>query len=193
MNRNLTAALACAALLPLAMVACGPKTAAPADDAAATAPVDAGVITAPTTDISVPDAAVQPAMPVSQLCASGVPAKPDVSGSDFTELAGGLKIKDVVEGTGPEVKAGMISAIHYAGFLEDGTPFDSSCKSGQPYPSDLVSGVIDGWLQGIPGMKVGGRRILVIPAALGYGEMGSPPVIPPNATLIFEVEAMSSQ
>lgn len=190
MNRTRTAALLCAALLPLSAVACGPKDAADGADpnaAAPTAPVEVSV--------AQPDAStvqdVAPVMPPSALCAAD-PTLPDISGDGFTELPGGLKYKDTVVGTGVEVKAGMASAIHYAGFLEDGMRFDTSCTRGQPYPTDLTGGVIDGWLQGIPGMKVGGRRLLVIPGDLGYGAAGNGD-IPPNATLIFDVEAMVSQ
>lgn len=192
MNRIRHAALLGAVLLPL-LAGCGQ----PADNAAdpitgapTTAAAGAADVAVPTTAAAPADA--QPAA-VSQLCASD-PQPPDVSGSDFVELEGGLKIKDVVVGTGAEVQPGMATAMHYAGFLEDGTRFDTSCTRGEPLPTDLSPGsLIDGWIQGIPGMKVGGRRTLVIPAALGYGASGYPPVIPPDATLIFDVEVMESR
>ncbi|MBK6768963.1 MAG: FKBP-type peptidyl-prolyl cis-trans isomerase [Ardenticatenales bacterium] len=189
MNRTTTAALLCAALLPFAAAACGQTTTTDGADPNAAAPTAAVEESAGQADAGVQDAA--PVMPVSALCAAE-PTLPDISGDGFTEMDGGLKIKDTVVGTGAEVKPGMASAIHYAGFLEDGTLFDTSCTRGAPYPTDLTGGVIDGWLQGIPGMKVGGRRILVIPGDLGYGAAGNGG-IPPNATLIFEVEAAVSQ
>ncbi|MEO8082475.1 MAG: FKBP-type peptidyl-prolyl cis-trans isomerase [Ardenticatenales bacterium] len=201
MNRTLLAALACAALLPLSAIACGPTTEAPAGDpAAVNAPAgDAAAVNAPADDAGAAQGgaadagqAAPPAMPVSQLCAS-TPTMPDVTSGDFTEMAGGMKMKDLVVGTGAEVAVGMSTAVNYAGFFEDGSSFDSSCKpGGQPLATNLTGGLIDGWLQGIPGMKVGGRRILVIPPALAYGESGRPG-IPPNATLIFDIEAMASQ
>lgn len=193
MNRIATALL-CAVLLPL-YAACGNAADEAADPGASApttaeegAPADAAA--QPTTAAAPADA--QPAA-VSQLCASD-PQLPDISGGDFTELEGGLKIKDVVVGSGAEVQPGMATAMHYAGFLEDGTRFDTSCQAGRPLPTDLSPGsLIDGWVNGIPGMKVGGRRILVIPADLGYGASGFPPVIPPDATLIFDVEVMESK
>ena len=83
-------------------------------------------------------------------------------------------------------------AVHYTGRLEDGTVFDSSHDRGSPIEFELGTGrVIKGWDQGIAGMRVGGRRQLVIPSHLGYGARGAPPVIPPNALLHFDVELMS--
>lgn len=105
-----------------------------------------------------------------------------------------VKIEDTVVGTGQEVKPGDTVVMHYRGTLEDGTQFDSSYDRGTPLTIQLVSGgVIEGWVQGVPGMKVGGKRTLTIPASLGYGEAGSPPTIPPNATLIFELELVGIQ
>lgn len=104
---------------------------------------------------------------------------------------GGLKYRDLKEGSGKEVPKGATVTIHYTGWLADGTVFDSSKDSpgGQPATFPLGN-LIQGWQQGIPGMKVGGIRKLVIPGALGYGPQGSPPKIPGNATLIFEIELL---
>lgn len=101
----------------------------------------------------------------------------------------GLKIEDIQIGTGAEVKKGDIISIHYKGTLLDGREFDSSYKRGQPFETQIgVGQVIKGWDEGVVGMKVGGKRKLTIPPELGYGERGAGAVIPPNATLIFEVE-----
>lgn len=106
---------------------------------------------------------------------------------DVTELV----IEDLVVGTGAEAKAGDTVTAHYTGWLTDGTEFDSSV-GGQPYQFVLGQGrVIQGWDQGVAGMKVGGTRKLTIPPALGYGAQGAGGVIPPNATLVFEVELVS--
>ena len=103
----------------------------------------------------------------------------------------GLKIEDVEVGTGAEAVAGKKVSVNYVGTLVDGTKFDSSYDRNQPFTFDLGAGeVIKGWDQGIVGMKVGGKRKLTIPSDLGYGPGGAPPVIPPNATLIFEVELL---
>ncbi|MEK7076825.1 MAG: FKBP-type peptidyl-prolyl cis-trans isomerase [Patescibacteria group bacterium] len=94
-------------------------------------------------------------------------------------------------GSGAEAKTGDTVRVHYAGRLADGTKFDSSYDRGEPFEFTIGAGkVILGWELGIPGMKVGGKRKLTIPPELGYGEGGSLPVIPPNATLVFEVELL---
>ena len=104
-----------------------------------------------------------------------------------------LVTKDLVAGTGQTVKAGQTVTVNYVGVLyKDGKEFDSSWKNGQPATFPLTNGgVIAGWVQGIPGMKVGGRRELIIPAALGYGARGNPPTIPPNSPLVFVVDLLS--
>lgn len=103
----------------------------------------------------------------------------------------GLQTQDLTCGQGDEAVSGATVSVHYVGTLEDGEKFDSSRDRGQPFQFTLGSGqVIPGWDEGIQGMKVGGVRKLTIPPELGYGEMGSPPVIPPNATLVFEVELL---
>lgn len=106
---------------------------------------------------------------------------------DVTEL----KIEDITVGTGAEAVAGKEISVHYTGTLTNGTKFDSSKDRGTPFEFTLGAGqVIQGWDQGFAGMKVGGKRKLVIPPNMGYGAQGAGGVIPPNATLIFEVELL---
>ena len=103
----------------------------------------------------------------------------------------GLKITDDQLGTGTEAQAGKTVSVHYTGWLLDGTKFDSSKDRNQPFSFPLGRGqVIKGWDEGVAGMKVGGKRTLVIPPDLGYGARGAGGVIPPNATLKFEVELL---
>ena len=112
-------------------------------------------------------------------------------GSEVT-TASGLKYIDEVVGTGVSPTSGQNVTVHYTGTLENGTKFDSSVDKGQPYPFRIgTGGVIKGWDEGVMTMKVGGKRRLIVPAKLGYGAAGRPPTIPPNATLIFEVELLS--
>jgi FKBP-type peptidyl-prolyl cis-trans isomerase len=102
-----------------------------------------------------------------------------------------LKIEDLRPGTGAEAKSGNHVTVHYVGTLTDGKKFDSSRDRGKGFAFTLGKGmVIQGWDQGVAGMKVGQLRKLTIPAHLGYGAGGYPPVIPPNATLVFEVELL---
>jgi FKBP-type peptidyl-prolyl cis-trans isomerase FkpA len=105
--------------------------------------------------------------------------------------ASGLKYQDIKEGTGDVATAGKTVAVHYTGWLTDGKKFDSSKDRGQPFEFPLGGGrVIRGWDEGVQGMKVGGVRKLTIPPELGYGARGAGGVIPPNATLVFEVELL---
>jgi FKBP-type peptidyl-prolyl cis-trans isomerase FkpA len=107
-------------------------------------------------------------------------------------LPDGLKIEDEVIGTGPAAKAGQTVSVHYTGWLTDGTKFDSSVDRGQPFSFNLGAGqVIAGWDEGVAGMQVGGNTTQTIPASLGYGASGAGGVIPPNATLIFEVQLLA--
>jgi FKBP-type peptidyl-prolyl cis-trans isomerase FkpA len=111
--------------------------------------------------------------------------------SEESTTASGLGITDLQTGEGDEAKAGKTVDVHYTGWLENGTKFDSSLDRRQPFSFRLGAGqVIPGWDEGVAGMKVGGRRRLLIPPALGYGARGAGGVIPPNATLIFEVELL---
>lgn len=108
-------------------------------------------------------------------------------------LPSGLKISDSVIGSGKEAVKGKLVEVHYTGWLYEnevkGKKFDSSVDRGTPFKFNLGAGqVIRGWDEGVVGMKEGGKRTLIIPAELGYGTRGAPGVIPPNATLIFDVE-----
>ncbi len=111
--------------------------------------------------------------------------------------ASGLQYDDVTLGTGAEATAGAHVTVHYTGWLQNpdgsaGKKFDSSKDRGDPFDFPLGAGnVIQGWDEGVQGMKVGGLRRLVIPSSLGYGPRGAGGVIPPNATLIFDVELLA--
>ncbi|HEY9654096.1 MAG TPA: FKBP-type peptidyl-prolyl cis-trans isomerase [Crinalium sp.] len=106
----------------------------------------------------------------------------------------GLKYVDLVEGTGDSPKSGQTVTVHYTGTLEDGTKFDSSRDRNQPFKFKIgVGQVIKGWDEGVGSMKVGGRRQLTIPSELGYGARGAGGVIPPNATLLFDVELLETK
>ena len=116
---------------------------------------------------------------------------PTPSGTSATEDKG-LKIQDIVVGTGEAAKQGDKLSVHYVGKLVDGKVFDSSREDNKPIELTLGAGrVIPGWEKGLEGLKVGGKRILIIPPELAYGEQGSPPFIPPNSTLIFDVELVA--
>jgi FKBP-type peptidyl-prolyl cis-trans isomerase FkpA len=108
--------------------------------------------------------------------------------------ASGLIIEELKVGTGAEAAAGQHVSVHYTGWLTDGSKFDSSKDRGDPFEFPLGAGhVIRGWDEGVQGMKVGGSRKLTIPADLGYGSRGAGGVIPPNATLVFEVELLATE
>jgi len=105
--------------------------------------------------------------------------------------ASGLMIEEMLVGDGAEAAAGQRVSVHYTGWLTNGTKFDSSKDRNEPFEFPLGRGhVIAGWDEGVQGMKIGGKRKLTIPPALGYGARGAGGVIPPNATLVFEVELL---
>jgi len=105
--------------------------------------------------------------------------------------SGELKTEDLIVGQGAEATSGSTVTINYIGTLADGTKFDSSYDTGTPVTTQIgVGAVIKGWDEGIPGMKVGGKRRLTVPSHLGYGPTGRGDKIPPNSTLIFEVELL---
>lgn len=114
-----------------------------------------------------------------------------LAGKAMHETPSGLKYVDLVQGEGRQPRKGKTVLVHYTGWLEDGKKFDSSVDRGEPFSFRIGMGqVIRGWDEGVMSMRVGGKRRLTIPPKLGYGARGAGGVIPPNATLIFEVELL---
>lgn len=135
-------------------------------------------------------AAITAAIPLTQ-GAFAAQEKPMTEPNKETTTPSGLKYVDEKLGEGTEATSGKTVVVHYTGRLENGTKFDSSLDRRQPFSFRLGAGeVIKGWDEGVAGMKVGGKRKLTIPATLGYGKAGAGGVIPPNATLIFDVELL---
>ncbi len=129
---------------------------------------------------------------LSIACATGAEAE------DLITMASGVKYHDELVGTGPEPQPGQTVTVQYTGWLDDGgkrgRKFDSSRDRDQPFSFSLGAGqVISGWDMGVATMHVGGKRTLVIPPALGYGDRGAGDAIPPNATLIFDIELLSAR
>jgi peptidylprolyl isomerase len=146
-----------------------------------------------------PSVITTPISPIAQAPIAQVPIAPDTETPDVTPESAptvittdsGLQYVDIEEGTGATPQSGQTVVVHYTGTLQDGTKFDSSRDRDRPFSFRLGAGqVIRGWDEGISTMKVGGRRQLIIPPELGYGARGAGGVIPPNATLIFDVELL---
>lgn len=150
-------------------------------------------LTEPPKEEAIQAEVAQPAASASAQPAPTVTAKPAETQKPAEAPPSNEKLesKDLVVGKGTEAKTGDTVKVHYVGTLPDGKEFDSSKKHNQPFEFELGAGrVIKGWDQGVAGMKIGGKRKLTVPPSLGYGARGFPPVIPPNATLIFEVELL---
>lgn len=132
--------------------------------------------------------------------ASSMPPAISQGGPDMTKLGkliktpSGLQYKDLTVGNGAAPRPGQNVAVHYTGWLTNGKKFDSSVDRGQPFTFILGKGqVIKGWDEGVASMRIGGKRRLVIPGQLAYGAAGSPPDIPPNAVLVFDVQLLGIQ
>ena len=138
------------------------------------------------------------ALALAILAVSTPVGRSDAADNQVTEMPDGLKYTDTKTGDGATAKAGNKVSVHYTGWLSDngakGNKFDSSVDRGQPFQFTLgAKQVIAGWDEGVAGMKVGGKRTLTIPPELGYGARGAAGAIPPNATLIFDVELLQVQ
>jgi peptidylprolyl isomerase len=173
MSRRLLA-LTLAAVVALVAAGCGSSNDSTSSSPSASAPADTG-----TTAAQQP-ATAQPRPKPKVNVPKGSPPKK-------------LVVKDLITGTGPAAKPGDPITVNYIGVnYKGGKPFDNSYDRGQPFPFQLGGGqVISGWDNGLVGMKVGGRRMLIIPPSQGYGAQGQPPVIKPNETLVFVVDLLS--
>jgi FKBP-type peptidyl-prolyl cis-trans isomerase FkpA len=126
--------------------------------------------------------------------AGGFSAELGVDTTAMTKAPAGFWYTDVAPGEGAEAEPGRTVRVHYTGWLPNGKKFDSSRDRGEPFEFTLGAGqVITGWDEGVKGMKVGGRRKLVLPSQMAYGDAGAPPDIPPGATLVFDVEVLGIQ
>jgi FKBP-type peptidyl-prolyl cis-trans isomerase FkpA len=135
--------------------------------------------------------AAQKSAPAPKATATPKPSGPTKVTGQPQSTASGVEYWDIKVGTGKTAVAGKKLSMHYTGWLTNGKKFDSSLDHDEPFSFTLGTGeVIKGWDEGVAGMKVGGKRQLKIPPAAGYGSRGAPPVVPPNATLIFDVELL---
>jgi peptidylprolyl isomerase len=175
--------LALALATALAMSACAPAT-----GASSAAPGKPGAAQAS------PAAAGSDARPLSTASPAGAASQansPTEKGGAMQTTSSGLQYEDLTEGTGASPQPGQTAVVHYTGWLDNGTKFDSSVDRGQPFEFRVGQGqVIKGWAEGVATMKVGGKRKLIIPPDLGYGARGAGGVIPPNARLTFDVELL---
>ena len=146
--------------------------------------------------LAVPLTLPSPSSALAAAAAAGKATAPKKGGAKakepkMTKTKSGLQFADLTPGAGASPAPGKLVRVHYTGWLNDGTKFDSSLDRGRPFDFTIGRGqVIQGWDEGVMTMKVGGKRKLVIPPALGYGERGAGGVIPPNAELTFEVELL---
>ncbi|MBI4864830.1 MAG: FKBP-type peptidyl-prolyl cis-trans isomerase [Candidatus Riflebacteria bacterium] len=137
-----------------------------------------------------PSESATPVPTVSAAAAPGVVVPSTAAGAVQT-MPSGLKIEDLKVGDGASPNPGQTAVVHYTGWLTDGTKFDSSVDRGRPFEFPIGAGrVIKGWDEGVATMKIGGKRKLTIPPEIGYGATGAGTKVPPNATLIFEVELL---
>jgi peptidylprolyl isomerase len=172
------------------MVACAPDTKV-SETATTTATTTSATVTATPTVTTTATPIPTVTTTVTAKPTPTVTKTPASKDKKVVTTPSGLKYTELKVGTGATPKKGQTITVHYVGTLENGTKFDSSRDAGKPFEFAIgTRSVIEGWDEGLSTMKVGGRRQLVIPAKLGYGVQGSPPVIPPNATLIFDVELL---
>jgi FKBP-type peptidyl-prolyl cis-trans isomerase len=182
-------ATSASALLAIGLAACG-SSKAPGVQAAPSGGSTEAAITTPSTTSTTPSTTTTtvttpaPPSPLSKKPVVTIPTTPAPKT---------LIVKDLITGTGKTATPGSTVTVNYVGVLyKGGKEFDSSWSRHQTFSTALTNGnVITGWIKGIPGMKVGGRRELIIPPSLGYGKAGSPPTIPANATLVFVVDLLS--
>lgn len=177
------------ALLAVVLAACGSSrapgvVAAPSGGDTAGPTTTVAATTTPTTPTTTTVQTPKPPSPLSKKPVVAVPTTP---------APNTLVTRDLITGTGKTATVGSTVTVNYVGVLyKGGKEFDSSWKRNQTFSTALTTGdVISGWVKGVAGMKVGGRRELIIPPSLGYGKTGSPPTIPPNATLVFVVDLLA--